>query len=135
MNCPFCGAKIDGNFAFCVQCGSKIPEEYLNAQASNANEPIYNHTAVDINEINTREFISGTKPAFILGIISIALAVATNYIAAGLPAIVCGVISLIKSKNLPEVMPEYIYDPKLLASYQSAAKKAALSRNSVLQVL
>lgn len=130
MICPFCGVQVDGSFEFCTNCGNTLPKnhEYAQAPSGNANEPVYENVNVELNDYNVKQYISGVKPSFILGIISIALAVATNYIGAGLPAIICGIISLIKLKNLPVVFPEYISDPIRLAQYQAAAKKASLSK-------
>ncbi|MEE1011523.1 MAG: hypothetical protein U0L11_05750 [Acutalibacteraceae bacterium] len=128
MICPVCGAQVNGEFDFCTNCGNALPKNQEQAQTYATENTDYGNVNIEANEINAKAYISGVKPGFILGIVSLSLAIATNYIAAGLPAIVCGIISLIKLKGLPAVMPEYIMDPVLLTEYQAAAKKANLSK-------
>lgn len=128
MICPCCGAQVNDGFEFCTNCGNTLPKSSEPASVNTAESTDYNNVNIEANEINAKQYISGIKPSFILGIVSIALAVATNYIAAGLPAIVCGIISLLKLKDLPSVMPECITDPELLTNYQAAVKKADLSK-------
>lgn len=128
MICPYCGAQENDGFEFCTNCGNTLPKNNEVVQVYTAENNTYAGFNAETNELCAKQYMSGTKTSFILGIVSIALAVATNYVAAGLPAIVCGIISLIKLKGLPEVFPEYITDPKLLMNYQAAVKKAALSK-------
>lgn len=122
MLCPNCGVQFNGNPGFCASCGMPLPKQ--------AEAPTYavvqNYSNADYyaNAMNIDKYISGVKPVFILGIISIATGIANITLA----SIICGVISLIKLGALPNITEEYITDPGKLSEYRSAVKKAKTAK-------
>lgn len=130
MNCPNCGTPVNEGYEFCTQCGAPVAQttsyqqeyetNYTQPQATQENYQENYYVNTEVNNLKAKEYISGSKPSFILGIVCLATAVA-NF---GLASIICGIISLIKLKGLPTVAEELITDPATLVAYQSAAKKA-----------